>query len=85
MFRKEFYATVICDDYCSDDDTILCELHSNARFLQVTIKAAWTFMMVQNGGLMMPVYVIASFQPCVFHDVLYKTGAADNHFSHVYI
>lgn len=23
MFRKEFYATVICDNYCSDDDIIV--------------------------------------------------------------
>lgn len=88
MFREEFYVTVICDDYCSDDDTIVrVALFLRARaLLQGTDKNGTVFYRaLQYGGLMTPVYIIrASFRPYVFRGRVVQ-DAADSYFSHVYI
>jgi len=35
MFRNGFYMTVICDDYCSDDDTIVRVVLERALFYKL--------------------------------------------------
>lgn len=57
-FKEEFYATVICDDYCSDDDTIMYKTHGRARCFTSYDKSDTNFTVVQDGRFMTPVYVI---------------------------